>query len=243
MLAQHIRPNYKHVSNYSSLHLSSGMPVCCISMVMPINHCFRAYLFQGLVRLATVQYEPPSSSNASKRRMFLTNYAVNKSANRAMDVKAAERGAASTVVAPTCAAGAPASEAGEDVDDGSGSDKSNADSSDDEEDGGGSAGGLAPTASPGGRSTATVGSGARPQTSASSKGGKRLPQSKRYEPPMPPWATQVNACQARDGCKWTLDQMLQCMAEQVSTSGWTLSCHHIPRGADRESTQRSFGER
>lgn len=36
----------------------------------------RAYIYrQGLVRLATVQYEPPSASNSSKRRMFLTNYA------------------------------------------------------------------------------------------------------------------------------------------------------------------------
>ena len=155
-------------------------------------------MLQGLVRLATVQYEPPSSSNASKRRMFLTNYAVNKAANRAMDVRAAS--ASSSVAAePVASAG------GVTPGDEEGSDKSDACSSDDDED---PLTGGAPA--PGSQSS-------RPKTAGSSGTRKRLPQSKRYEPEMPPWATQVNACRARDGCKWTIDTMLSCMAEQVRT--------------------------
>lgn len=39
----------------------------------------RLYVYgQGLVRFATVKYEQPNEGNVKTRKMFLTNYAVNK---------------------------------------------------------------------------------------------------------------------------------------------------------------------
>jgi hypothetical protein len=113
--------------------------------------------------------------------MFLTNYAVNKAAARA--ASAASSSASAAVRAPP-----------EDED--SVSDKSNADSSDDD-----AANAASPTAAPPPASAATApqhpapcrsvsaaGSNARPSTAGTRK---RPPQSKRYEPPMPPWSAQV----------------------------------------------------
>jgi tubulin polyglutamylase TTLL6/13 len=43
----------------------------------------RAYLFRdGLVRVCTEPYAPPSASNLQNRQMHLTNYAVNKSSRK-----------------------------------------------------------------------------------------------------------------------------------------------------------------
>ena len=139
-----------------------------------------------------------------------------------MDVRAAARAAAGSAAtfasAAPAAAGAGAGDDGGEDDDGDGtvSDKSNADSSEEEAEAPGDA-------TPGG-SGSGAGDGGRPKTAASSGTRKgRVPQSKRYEPPMPPWTTQVNACHARDGCKWTIDTMLQTMAEQVREGGWSLT--------------------
>jgi len=52
-------------------------------LVTSVYPTLRVFIYkQGLVRFATVKYEAPSESNVGQRRMFLTNYAVNKPGDR-----------------------------------------------------------------------------------------------------------------------------------------------------------------
>jgi hypothetical protein len=52
-------------------------------LVTSVFPTLRLFVYrQGLVRFATVTYAPPNESNISSRRMFLTNYAVNKPGER-----------------------------------------------------------------------------------------------------------------------------------------------------------------
>lgn len=52
-------------------------------LVTSTHPTLRLFIYrQGLVRFATEQYAAPDESNVSKRRMFLTNYAVNKPGER-----------------------------------------------------------------------------------------------------------------------------------------------------------------
>jgi hypothetical protein len=52
-------------------------------LVTSVYPTLRVFVYrQGLVRFATVKYEAPSEGNIAQRRMFLTNYAVNKPGER-----------------------------------------------------------------------------------------------------------------------------------------------------------------
>lgn len=114
----------------------------------------RVYIYrQGLVRLATQQYEPPNRANIAARRMFLTNYAVNK---------------------PADAVGG----TGDDI-------------ADDESD----------------ASDTPEGDDEKPASMRRAAGTSTLLS-------MPPRPVQHALVRARDGCKWSLDALLECLASQ-----------------------------
>lgn len=144
----------------------------------------RAYIYrQGLIRFATVAYAAPSESNVRQRRMFLTNYAVNKAEGTPGG------GGVADDVPDT---------PGADDDAGNSSDK--ADDSEQEEEPEGAAGGADGRPGAGGRAS----NKAAPKA-AGGGGGKWA---------LPPRPRLGELIQAREGCKWSLDALLQCLGEQ-----------------------------
>ncbi len=160
-------------------------------LVTSVYPTLRLFIYrQGLVRFATEQYEAPNEGNVAKRRMFLTNYAVNKPGERPRSPKtgvddvpdgAAARSASSSssgVKAPRFDSN-PAGGA-DDVGDDTESDTETP-----------SAGGAASSAA----------------AAAGAPGGGR-------KPPIPPRPECVDIVRARLGCKWTMSTLLECLESQ-----------------------------
>lgn len=139
----------------------------------------RLYVYQqGLVRFATEDYQSPDESNIAQRRMFLTNYAVNKPGERPRspktgvdDVPESQRAAAP----PALAGGA------DDF-----SDQSDDEAESCEED------------------------GVLPGTAA---GAGRKPRRGKPDP-LPTKDRALELLRARQGCKWTLSALFECLARQ-----------------------------
>lgn len=234
----------------------------------------RAYIYrQGLIRFATQPYAPPAASNVRNRKMFLTNYAVNKAGGSPSGAGAADDDErdfgeeeddnqddeAVLRAADAAAAAADARDAAnnDDDDDGNNSDKadddgSDSDSSSDSSSDSGSdaegeagdkdgAGAVPHLASPDSSSAVGPAAPTTPKrhggattgaSSSSSSNGLRISApkgpgaassgwGKKFK--LPPRPKLSETVQAREGCKWSLDALLQCMEEQGidSEALWT----------------------